>query len=362
MGVGNYRDNFHGTGATIAVDGPLGTDEDYEAYVKDFGGAEDDTPMPRDAWSQDEYDQANEDLIHVVRSALADVGFQPAGTGRFGSGRCDFDNEFVSIAEGDVLEVGWRSWQHDFVVAVGPNSSFSSYAEHPQSYAGEIISERGMPPQAFKDAYDALVVETEEYLRLSLLKAGLKTTRPTTSYTSSSDALPPDAGERIEALAKSLKDGFAKLTRPAEDVVSKATTEERLAIAKAILALHPSDAGDAPAVVVPTYVTGGSVSMWRPGEGDGLIVSATVPGELRDYMDTLPEVDDFVPIPFNETTEAWFASRQERSRGKHVILSAEQFATITGEDCELHWEDEDEKTSGVAVVHPAPAPASSLAP
>ena len=362
MGVGVYRDDFNGTGRSVNVDAPLTEDKDYKAYVKEEKKAGE-TPRSRDEWDQDQYNQANETMIDVVESTCQEVGLYSVRNGTYGGRRPDFSDEFTGIADGDAFSVGWRSWEIDFVVAIGPSSGLAEVAEAIPGMEAETVIGHGMAPKVFKAAYDKTLGEFEQLIRYALLRAGLETARPTSSYTQSRDEAPKDIEERIEALTASVKAGIARLTRPAEKAMAEASAEERVEMARAILDANPDDLEGLPQVLVATYIEGGSASLWQPDvQEGGLLVSATMPGELRGYMDTLPKAGDGIAaIPLNAETEAWFSARQAKSRGRHVVISAEQYAEITGRDCVVHWRDDETKERGSYTLAEAPAPAMAPA-
>lgn len=353
MGVGTYRDDFHKSGRSINVDSSMTKDEDYDAYVKEEAEAGEE-PLDRADWDQRQYDDDNESMIDAVEAVCREVGMHSDRDGRFGGGRVDFSKEFTSIADGDVFTVGWRSWESDFVVAVGPTRGFGDIAMYPEDNAAEVIRERGMSPKAFKAAYDAVLGEFEELLRLSLMAEGHQTARPTGSYTSQRDKPAENAEARIAELVASVTKGIASLAGPADRAV--AGVEERLELAKAILELDERDREDIPPVLVATYA-GGGAALYDPRgeEGEGLVVSASVPREMRSHMASLPVIDELAPIPHDAATAAWYASIQRRN----VVISPEQFSAITGEDCVIAWHDSETNEGGRIRLHeatPAPAP------
>lgn len=356
MGVGTYRQDYQGTGRSINVDGPLPSDEDYAAYCKDMA-SQGDEPMDREEWGRDVYDQANEDMLHVVDAVARDVGLHSMRKGRYDGGKVDFDRELTGIATGSVFEIGWRSWQHDYVIGIGPVSDFEEFVSNPDENAIWSITERGRPADALKEEYDGVLEEFETLVRLSLMQGGLDTSVPTSGYTSRPDTAPADISERIEALTASVKAGIERLNRPFKAIVGLGTGEERVALARAILGYAGPDSGYLPKVLVATSVENGAgVNLWDPSDEDnGLMSSATVPKEMAPYLSTLPSIDELAPVPFNAETSTWYASVQ-RDR---VVLSPEQYAQASGEACIVAWKDDETNEAGTVTLHEGPEPAAA---
>ena len=363
MGIGVYRDDFHGSGKTINVDNKLTDDAEYDAYVKEQEESGDHV-LDREEWDQDQYNECNEAVLNVAEQVCEDLGMSSDRKGQFDGSRLSFDREFTGIASGDVFAVGWRSWGDDFVLAVGPGRNFEDRIQSTEAYAAEIVREHGMPPADLKAAYVKTLGEFEELMRLNLLKAGLQTAKPTSGYTQSRDEKPDDIDARMEALEATVKAGIETLEMPAESRIGGLDAAGRAALAKAILEIPEDEAEDLPAVLVATYAGGGGACLWQPGTGDepGLMASATVPAEMRAHMDTLPAVEEGIaPIPLTPETEAWFASRNARSRGRQVVVSAEQWAEIKGEDCVVSWADDESGQKGTVTLASAPEPVAAPA-
>ncbi len=371
MGYGTYREDYRGLGRSINVRSPTTTDEAYETYVADCGENGHD-PSTREEYDKDEYDMANEGVLSIVESVAEDVGLPSVLEGRFGRRRADFDKDVTVVAQGEVVDVGWRSWVGDFVVAIGPCLEFGREAvatggggiDKSDGFDLEWVTAfKGREPERFAEDYKAMLDGFERLLRLSLMQGGYETTVPTSSYTSQGDDRPDDIDAQVEALGTDVRERIAALSRDFGDALAATPVEGRIEVAKAIEGMGREFRDIPVLLVVPAYDrSAGRIMLWTPGDvepGDGsLATMMPPPGDMVAYLDALPEVDGMVPIPFDEGTSSLYSYVQGALGGEaFVVLSAEQYCQATSRDCVIvrtNGKADREVTLHEAVAAPAP--------
>ena len=369
MGYGTYREDYGGLGRSINVRSPSTTDERYEAYVADCrdNGHE---PSDRAEYDKDEYDSANEGILSIVESVAEDVGLTSVLEGRFGRRRADFDKDITAVAMGGVVDVGWRSWVSDFVVAIGPNFEFGNEAV-PADAGGKarafdpewVTAFKGREPDDFATDYKTMLDGFERLLRLSLMQGGHETATPTSSYTSSTDERPDDIDAQVGALEEKVREQVLALSRDFGAALAATPAEGRVEVAKAIEAMGREFRNDAVLLVVPTYEAAlGQVVLWTPGEvgsGQGPVAAMVKPPtDMVAYLTALPEVDGMVPVPLGDGTATLYATLQNAMDGEaFVVLSAEQFCEATSQDCVIVRKfDGVEREVTLHEAGPAPGP------
>lgn len=356
MGVGVYRNDFQGAGASINVSGPLTEDGDYAAYVADTK-AEGDEPMSRMEWDRSEYDLVNEFLLDAVGGVARELGFHGERTGRFEGASARWDREISLIASDDVFELGWRSWQHDFVVAIGPGRAFEDGMGRDGVDAEWAFDERGRGKSALEADYFSALSALEELLRLTLERDGLETTVPTSGYTSARwAARGGDPAARRAELVEQLKATLTRLAMEPDEAMKSAPADERVEMARTAMAIQPGF--QQPSLVLVATCHDDGASLWDPeDEENGLVRSASVADPaVRAFFATLPKVDGSAAVPCTAETEPWFRSLQKASPAR-IVISAEQWSAITGKPCIVSWMDDDTGTPYEQVLHGETEPA-----
>jgi hypothetical protein len=374
MGVGTYRSDYGGAGASINVPGPLTEDDDYASYVADTVKAGDE-PVSREDWDRWAYDSANDEMMEAVTGVARQLMFDVVRIGQFNGPSADWDRDVTLIARDDVFEIGWRSWEHDFVVAIGPGRAFAEGISRDGADAEWALGERGRAPSALGTEYAAALSDFEELLRLTLKDTGFETTYPTSGYTSAAWSHPDyDVEARKTELVESLKDSLTKLAMEPDEAMRTADAAERVEMAKAAMALAARPYSNAPQVLVATwqaaYVVPGEpedetiragASLWDPHEEiNGLICSASVRDPVvRAFFESLPLVDGTAAIPCTPETEEWFRSQMSGEPAR-IVISAAQWSEITGKPCVVCWVDDETSEADDLVLHgetePAPGP------
>ena len=360
MGVGVYESNFDGMGTSFLVSGPLGTDEDYAAYAKACRDARDEFgPVDREQWTKDQYDGENELLVELVASFGTTIEMTPSRRKGFRSDAVDFDREISSLAAGDLVEVGWRSWQHDFVIAVGPTSRAQDMLSLDATAAA---LEYGRSPEGLKADYDALVAAVAEAVRIELQRNGNFECRYRTSgYTSAAYAKGEDDDLRTGQLREEVRTLTARLAADRAEALLSLSEEERAAVIRASLDARRGGAAFPVALKDPEGTGLNFYSAADPdGDGCAIVSSGAIPPELSAYFEALP-MGTFAAVPRNSETEAFFAARQRHPRERNVVVSAEEVAAATGEDVavKIYGDTDMDATTQVAMAR-APQAAPGL--
>lgn len=266
MGVGVFSSDFKGTGGTFLVDGLVGGEDEYRAYVLENLPA---SVMPFEEWkasvaedpeaSEDEYkdylfevpseeavdfetwqtDQnmsLTSDIEAILATAARELGMtvSTARGGRYE--RADFDGDFVLVGGDQYVQIGWRSWQHDYVVGVGADSQVFGWVSEPSAHSGEIIDRFGLTKDAFVGIYASLAEHVEEYVRLSLMQAGQDCRFKTSGYTASSYEAPTEGFEAaLEALRDSIKQLRGSFPLSFGDGIKTADWADREEIIKTVI-------------------------------------------------------------------------------------------------------------------------------
>ncbi len=369
MGYGVYREDYKGLGRSINVRSPSTTDEQYETYVADCRENGDD-PSTREEYDKDEYDNANEGMISIVESAAEEVGLGSVLEGRFGKRKSDFDKDVTSIADGDVVDVGWRSWSGDFVIAIGPCMELDRQAVVAGDDGrtagfdpGYVVAMKGRDPDRFAADYKALLDDFERLLRLSLMKGGHETAVPTSSYTSRADEAPADIDAEVETLEGKVRGRVTALSRDFEEALSTASVEERLDVARAVEGMDRTFQEIPVLLGIPAYdAAGDRILLWAPDdtgeERAHLAAIMPAPAGMGAYLAALPEVDGMFPVPFEAGTGALYSTLQRSVGGEAVVVvSAEQYCEATSRDCVVTRSHQDGTRRDSTLHEAAPAPA-----
>lgn len=353
MGIGVYGSDFDGRGGTFLVAGPLATDEDYEAFRKACVDDESDL-LDRETWAQQEYDDANQRIMDVATRAAKRLGLGATTRRNFTSARVAFDEAISSLASDDAVEVGWRSWSPDFVIAVGPTASASQRLDMDGEQAA---SELGRSAEGFKADYEALAALVQEGILIEMMEDGLDCSYRTSGYTTAPYDKRPDASARLEAIAGSVAALRARLAMGREEAFLALDDAERSAVLNA--ALDGRDADVAIPVAVKTR-DGQRIELYAPPtDDDGWRPAGKVDvtAEIAPWFDGL-DAGAFVAIPRNDATAAWFRARQTSPRERNLLVSAEEVAAATGEDVTVTvpMSETDPGLVTQVVVASAPAP------
>lgn len=347
MGVGVYQSDFQGLGHTFLVTGPLLVEEDHEQYLKESGADPDTASF--ETWSQDQYDQANEELVSSVEQACRELGFLVENRDGFRAARADFDSDFVAIADDGVVAVGWRSWESDFVIGVGPTRRADERLGYDAEYA---VRELGRNPEAFRGEYEAQASAVEEAIRLALLKIGLECRYKTSGYTSATYTLPDGADDRIAALKNEIRAGTARLTADPSDALAQIDANERQKIIETAV-------NERMVVVFPVAEVNGDERRLHLhavnedyADGYAVVASMDVPKELLAYFHRLE--DGVTAIPRETRTEDWFASYQASIRRADLVAAADEIAAAIGEPVTIRKYDGSDNSVDVFTVAEAP--------
>lgn len=357
MGVGVYESTFHDRGGTFLVDGPLGTDEDYESYRLDCESDGVDA-LSREGWAQQDYDDENGFLLDSATTAAKKAGLSAAARKQFSSAYAPFDREFSLLAEDDFVAVGWRSWQHDFVIGVGPTTRAEQMLDFD---AAESAVELGRSIDGFKADYDALAAAVLEYVRLEAMRNGLGCRYRTSGYTTAAYPAVENPLARLAELRAAVAALRERLSAGREEALTLISYEERLVVIEAAI-----DAGqDVVFAVADKKDPGIHLYSAADPDSDGceLLASMMVPAELEEWFATLPP-DAFVAVPREPRTEAWFKARQMSPREPNLIASAEEIAAATGNEVSIEIyssEDDPDLTTQVLMASPSvSAPTAGL--
>lgn len=349
MGVGVYTSDFDGTGGCILVDGPLPSEADHAAYVKEMEN-DGDEALDFDAWAQDEVDGSYDYLKESLVSAARKLGFDLAGR----DDRAEFDREFVAIADGGPLEIGLRSWEHDYVVGVA-----AVPRRMPEMDGLDFVYEKGRTEEAWRAIYDKASEDLRTYLRISLQQDGHDVKVRTSGYTTSAAEKSADPEGDLERLRVSIVEAVKALELDPELALKDADRAGRVAIVSACEDAYgdgfPGVKGEI-SPVVPVYdPEHDSITLFSPYEV-GPAAQMMVPESLRGTVDAFEGDDALFPIPRNEATEGWFKSY--RTRGMTLMVDAAEFAEGARRDCVVAWNDEPEivEVTLHAFEEPAPTP------
>ncbi|MTH95494.1 hypothetical protein [Roseibium sp. RKSG952] len=369
MGVGVYTNDFNGSGGTFMVSAALPSDDDYRSYVIDLGRDYADsfdawkesvaeTPDPSEsdyedylfelgeddalsieAWRQDQVDTEVENMEYLIAEACKKLSMSVNAGGR--CSRADFDDEFVLVGDGRHVQVGWRNWEHDYVIGIGGTSKTKYWGGEPDAYAGEIMEETGLAPSAYCNTYADLASKVSDYVRLSLMVDGFECRFRTSGYTTDLYEAP---AEGFEAALSALETQIASLndclSTDFEDGLTEATDIERVEIAKEILSC---DHNTVLRAAVPVYdPVQGKLNLYAPTESK---IFAAVPmndilrAEIADIISDLPNEEDYVSIPRNENTLKVFGDLQAKAMD-HVVISVDEWNAAEPGDLQIDWVDD----------------------
>ena len=336
MGVGVYASTFHDRGGTFLVDGPL--------------------EIP-----QEEYDDFNESLVGSLESAARKIGLDVEHRRGFTTHQAAFDREFSAVADDGIVQVGWRSWESDFVVGVGPTRRGAEMLDHDPE---EAVVESGRDAEKMKRDYDTLVENVIEYLRLSLMTSDFECRYRTSGYTTSAYTVPDHAEARMLELETEIAAGQAVLKASREESLAAMEREERIAVMKTLIAAG-AQIGRIEVPFIDKIAR--KLMFFSPEEVDdasastGVVASGPIPDEWIEHMDEWPG-KDACAVPRNAYTHAWFLDRQTRTstRGDVVISTADELAEATEYEVVVQLEGPGADTERWETLAETPDPQASL--
>lgn len=218
MGVGVYRSDFSGAGKTFGVSPDFRGADDYEAAVRD-AVAEGEAPPSRESFLQDLYNSDEDDMINQVEEVLAGLGFDMAERGHLNlnvKNRAPFDSEFVYVGEKESIAVGWRSWESDYVIGVGPSRQWLDRMQDPEAYADEIQEDTGRSAVEVHSAHMVAVEAVTSALIKHMTSMGIDCRYPTSGYTTAgySKATEDEVKVAADAASAALGELKSMLTAP----------------------------------------------------------------------------------------------------------------------------------------------------
>jgi hypothetical protein len=385
MGVGVYSSTFNGTGGTFIVDMTPGGEEEYQQYLRDNGPEDlpsfeewrkdysdgdeagedeykeflveltEESCLSFELWQQDQVDALVEGMEATVHYAARQLGMDPVFSrgGRYD--RASFDSEFVSAATSRYVEIGWRSWQDDFIVGIAGDSDARNWIEDPEGYAEEIIDNTGLAPSKFAEIYGSLADAVQDYVRLSLMRDGHDCRFKTSGYTSSSYQEPEEGYDApLEKLREKIVSLQAQIPNSFRDGVILATSAEREEIARAIY----NDNANIPAFIPLYDPERAEMRIYCPDRRK-FVHQDLMPPEFEEAMQSFiaehAASTDFLAIPrTEELAEAW-KSLQTRFPDEFVV-SAQEWAEVSGDELKVEWTDLSDTTWEADVIFPSEAP------
>lgn len=391
MGVGNYSIKCS-TGVSFSIDGPLGRQEDYQAYCNEA-----EEPLDFDTWAAQESEDHAQLLEETIDSVRAQLGLsEPASDSRFSG-----DGNLRCMASG-LIEIGFGGWEHDHVIAVAPEVTLDEliedsgdfneeeYSRNPDGLARrmfewhhaaeQLVESYGMPaPITAWHVMDA-VNNIKKLLILALQEEGLRCSFPTSAWSSASyEALSPDLNRKEqERLVKAIKGTLELLAKPPAEVVKTLSAVHRETLLKMAdhsrLSSYKEDLQKLH-ILVPYAVKGPTEEKTYINLFDlttnQVLCTAHVPDSLQEYLKTLQagDGDDVVSIPDSPELEEWWSALREKGLAQplkynenYLYASADEVASVWRDDVVMAYTDDDgedfnvilaEWTPPVAAVKPA---------
>lgn len=370
MGVGVYTNDFNGSGGTFIVDGLLGDEDGYRSYVIETTGrdagvdfqswkrdlAEDPSSgeaeyqdylfncgkseaIDFETWHSDQVEMFESDFMEIVKIACSELVIAQVP----GRRRAAFDENFLLVAENSHIQVGYRSWEHDYVLGVGGDERTVDWGGTPEDMAGEIIEETGLAPSVYGDTYANLSEKVRRYVCLSLMRDGINCSYRTSSYTTSKYEEPEEGySEALKQLRAEIRELNTILEMSFEDGLDSGSEKERIEIARAILSCdHNTSLRAAVPIFDPER---GNVKFYAPTE-ERIFAAAqasdAIKEEIAAIADSHDDTDDFFAIPRNDQTVGFFSEFQEKFKD-YVIISADEWKAAVSSDLKIEWTDDNE--------------------
>jgi hypothetical protein len=372
MGVGVYSSDFNGSGGTFIVDGLVGGDEEYRKYVlgnvpsdaisletwrkevaEDPDSDEDDykdylyelaeeESDDLETWQGDQDSALIEDIEETIKAAARQLGMTAEETRHGRYARAGFDDNFVLMASGTNVDIGWRSWEHDIIVGVGGSSLTREWAGESDAFAGEIIDNTGLAPSTFADIYGALSDAVQTYVRLSLMRDGKECRHKTSGYTTSAYQNPEEGFDAaLEMLRQKIATLGGSIPQSFHDGVILAGQSEREDIVQALVS---GDVNSDTPIVLPLYdLEQGDVRLYSTGRRKFIGTLGLPPAFAEATGAAINEhagSGDFLALPrTDELVEAWSAIQS--AYPDHFIVSTEEWIGVVGGDPAIEWRDSD---------------------
>jgi hypothetical protein len=384
MGVGVYSSNFNGSGGTFVVDGIVGGEDEYRKYVlenipadvltleqwrtdiaddpdadeddyKDYlyELAEEDS-LDLNTWQQDQDDAFVEDFEHTILSAARELGMSGEGSrdGRYDRAR--FDTDFVSMATGRYIDIGWRSWEHDMIVGIAGSSMTHEWACDPEVFAGEILDNTGLSSSRFSQIYGGLSEAVQAYVRLSLMRDGKECSYKTSGYTTSVYEAPEEGFDAaLEALRGKIRELQKSIPESFHDGIVTASQCEREEIVHAVASGGVNF--DTP-IVLPLYDPEQGKMVLYSNDRKRFITTEELPSgfidAVQDMIAASGNSDDFIALPLSDDlSEAW--SDLQSQHPDHFIVSMDEWIGVVGGDPAIEWRDASGQEWEANVILPA---------
>lgn len=396
MGVGVFDSNFNETGGTFLVSGPLAGNDDYADYIKsirvenpniiideaddtdwNFRSSEDPMPIKNDPywkvgsfateddalsaacekhdinimlyeeWARQQYDDFNESLLYIVTQAGQELGLNVDNRNGFSSSRASFDSEFsglLSDPNKNMFAVGWRSWEHDFVIGVGAsadetsrNYSWQDILSTPDTLASEIINAIGRSPKEFTEAYQKTIDAISLYIRISLMESKIECRFRTSGYTSGSYTLPDEAeiAGFKDALLKTVQQWHGHINLDRNHWLEKSSPEVRQEMLSAIES--NIDCHEELKIHVPVFCHESGTVYWINALDSLVVGTSADTANLASIQQSAKKFSGYSIIPRNESTEDWFRTYQAKANSSYrnygdsltLIASAEEYFAAT---------------------------------
>lgn len=324
MGVGVYSSNFEGTGDTFIVSGPLlESQEDHDSFVEDL-----------------------EEALHDIGADLG-LGIVPTSP-QCEWARFDRDRAFVLLSEGKFVDIGYRSWETDYIVGVAGASGWHRYMADPGGECEEIFSNTGRTPEHCKAIYDQLAGAVCDYVRLRLMHDGFECRYKTSGYTSSAYQAPEDVSPQLSALKQTVIDCATALQTHPALVLNQADTATRKGLTSFIEELGPHSAAY---IAVPFYDSKRDSILFINPLAEEATAGCMVPENIRPLVVGLcSDNARFAPLPDAPELKTWFKERVERSfsisdRPPYALyMAAAEYERLSSEQIVNpdDWPEEDE--------------------
>ena len=218
MGYGVYSHDYKGAGSTFGVSVDHQSYDDYCEAQKAEGISRDDPDfLSSDTFYQDQSDDDVATIESVLKRTAEAFNLQVVDSRQY---RAEpWQDNLCIYAVGHGLTLGWRSWQHDYVIGAHANEKFGNDFE---AYQNEITRDTYRAASSIKEAFDKQVELMLEYVRLSLSEEGMECRYKTGGYTSAAYETLDEAEltERLQAIAAQV---------PALQAVREATDEAAFA-------------------------------------------------------------------------------------------------------------------------------------